>query len=80
VTNNSPSTRAVFKARHCQGGGVTWTAILYVLARRMSRVAPVFKATPQWNGDLFTLNGERRFGGARTSVMGPLAPCGIVET
>jgi hypothetical protein len=32
--HTSPQARALFEARHCQGGGVTWAAILEALARR----------------------------------------------
>ena len=32
--DNSPSTRGVFGSKHCQGGGVTWAAILDALVRR----------------------------------------------
>ena len=32
--NTSAKARALFEARHCQGGGVTWAAILGTLARR----------------------------------------------
>jgi len=32
--DNSAATQAVFDARRCQGGGVTWAALVNVLAKR----------------------------------------------
>jgi hypothetical protein len=61
VSNNSRQTSAVFAARHCQGGGVTWAPILGALARRQGSVAPVVDATPGWTGAVYTLNGRVRF-------------------
>jgi hypothetical protein len=58
---NSPQTRALFASRHCQGGGVTWAALLEVLARREGVVQPVLDATPGWTGSVNTLNGVMRF-------------------
>jgi hypothetical protein len=58
---NSAGTRAVFDARHCQEGGVTWGAILSVLAERRGRVEPVEEETPGWGGGVYTLNGQTRF-------------------
>ena len=57
--DNSPSTRALFDAKHCQGGGVTWAAILDVLLRRRGPSQPVEEATPGWTGDvrILTWNG-----------------------
>jgi hypothetical protein len=61
ATHNSRQTRAVFAARHCQGGGVTWAPILGALARRQGSVAPVRDQTPGWTGAVYTLNGGTRF-------------------
>lgn len=61
VGDNSPGTRAVFAARHCQGGGETWAAILYVLAARRGQVDPIEVATPGWTGAVYTFRGGTRF-------------------
>jgi len=58
-SGNSTSTTKLFEARHCQGGGVTWAAILEALARREGTVAPVTVPTPGWLGGVYTLNGSR---------------------
>jgi hypothetical protein len=58
VSANTPSTRAVFSQRHCQGGGVTWAGLLQVLARRMGRVVPLDdEQAPGWTGAVSTLGG-----------------------
>jgi hypothetical protein len=44
--DNSEQTRAVFGSRHCQGGGVTWAALLDVLARRRGHVEPIDEVAP----------------------------------
>lgn len=56
---NGASTRALFAARRCQGGGVTWAPLLQVLARRRGPGAPVpvEEPTPGWTGAVYTLNG-----------------------
>jgi hypothetical protein len=61
VADNSPGTRAVFEARHCQGGGETWGAILHVLAARRGRVDPIEFETPGWTGAVYALAGGSRF-------------------
>jgi hypothetical protein len=58
--STSVKARALFAARHCQGGGVTWAPILEALARRHVRVVPVDEPTPGWTGAVFT-NGKTRF-------------------
>jgi hypothetical protein len=57
---NSASTKLVFAARRCQGGGVTWAAILRTLAGRRGRLAPIATPTAGMTGDLMTLNGTSR--------------------
>jgi len=32
--DNSPSTNKVFEAKRCHGGGVTWAALVHVVAKR----------------------------------------------
>lgn len=55
--DNSPSTRAVFEAKHCQGGGVTWAAILRVLVHHRGTSKAVEVAIPAgWTGDVRTLS------------------------
>jgi len=61
VAANSPGTRAVFEKRKCQGGGVTWSAILYVLAARQGQVAAIEEPLADWTGGVYTLNGRARF-------------------
>src|SRR3954463_14675969 len=53
---NSPSTRALFEAKHCQGGGVTWAALLNVLVRRRGATRAVEQPTPDWTGDVQVLS------------------------
>ena len=55
--NNSATTTALFSARDCQGGGVTWAALLNVLTRRHGKVAPA-QAPPGagWTGDVQSLS------------------------
>ena len=62
--DNSPSTQALFDARHCQGGGVTWAAIVDVLLRRRGSSQPVEEVTPGWTGDVRVLSWK----GGRTRV------------
>jgi hypothetical protein len=52
---NSAVTRAVFDEKHCQGGGVTWAAIVRVLLQRRGRSEPVLEPTPGWSGYVYTL-------------------------
>ena len=52
---NSEATRAVFEEKHCQGGGVTWAAIVRVLLQRRGSSEPVLEPTPGWSGDVHTL-------------------------
>jgi len=61
VSDNSKGTEALFASRHCQGGGVTWGALLHVLAARMGRVEAVEDVTPGWTGGVYTMNGRTRF-------------------
>lgn len=56
ATDNSPSTRAVFEAKRCQGGGVTWAAILDALVRRRGTSEPIEDEVPGWTGDVRTLS------------------------
>ena len=55
AANNSPSAHAIFEARRCQGGGVTWAGLLNVLVRRRGPSTPVAKATPGWTGNVSSL-------------------------
>jgi hypothetical protein len=61
TAQNSPGTRAIFEARKCQGGGVTWGAILEVVAARQGRVTPIEEPLPGWTGSVSTLDGSTRF-------------------
>lgn len=54
--DDSPSTRALFEKKQCQGGGVTWAAILHVLLRRRGPSQAVEEATPGWTGDVRMLS------------------------
>jgi len=63
---NSPSTLTLFEAKRCQGGGVTWAAILNVLVRRRGSTRAVMEATPGWSGDVQILSG--RAGATRVSI------------
>jgi len=56
AANNSPSTRAVFEAKKCQGGGVTWAGLLNVLVQRRGSSRAVAEVTPGWTGDVRTLS------------------------
>lgn len=60
--NNSPAATVTFKARQCQAGGATWSAILQALARRRGRIEP---ADPElavgWAGGVQLLNGKTLF-------------------
>ena len=62
--DNSPSTQALFDTRHCQGGGVTWAAIVEVLLRRRGPSEAVEEVTPGWTGDVRVLSWK----GGRTRV------------
>lgn len=61
AARNSASTRSVFKARRCQGGGVTWAPILMALVARRGSIAPVLEPVPGMTGDVATLDGKERF-------------------
>lgn len=61
VGDNSPGTIAIFFARRCQAGGVTWAPLLDVLVRRRGSVAVVNDTAPGWTGGVYTLNGSTRF-------------------
>lgn len=61
AADNGPGTRALFEKRRCQGGGVTWSALLDVIAARQGRVAPIEEPLPGWTGAVYTLNGQARF-------------------
>lgn len=56
---NGASTRAVFSARHCQGGGVTWAPLLQALAKRRGPVTRIDERTPGWTGVVYALSGTR---------------------
>ena len=56
VGDNSPSTRRVFGAKRCQGGGVTWAAIIEVLVQRRGPSKAVETETPGWTGDVRALS------------------------
>lgn len=58
-SNNSASTKTVFSARHCQEGGVTWAAILHVLAARRGSLFAIEAETPGWGGAVYLLNGAQ---------------------
>jgi hypothetical protein len=58
AANNSPSARAIFEARRCQGGGVTWAGLLNVLVRRRGSSRAAAKATPGWTGNVSGLTTE----------------------
>lgn len=58
---NSASTRSVFAARHCQGGGVTWAPILAALVARRGVVVPVREPVPGMTGDVAVLDAKTRF-------------------
>jgi hypothetical protein len=51
----SKSTREVFERRACQGGGVTWAAIIGVLTRREG--TPELAAETGWTGDVKAMQG-----------------------
>jgi hypothetical protein len=57
ASDNSPGTKAVFAARNCQEGGVTWGAILHVLAARHGSLFEVEAEVPGWGGGVYMLNG-----------------------
>jgi len=59
--DNSAGTRAVFEARHCQGGGETWGGILEALAARRGRVDVVPDQVPGFTGAVYMLNSRARF-------------------
>jgi hypothetical protein len=47
VTANSAGTTQLFNARQCQGGGVTWAAILHRLAAHQGRVGEALIPPPR---------------------------------
>ena len=57
VGGNSEATTAVFQARGCQGGGVTWAALLNALARRHGKASIVEEPSTEWTGDVQLLDG-----------------------
>lgn len=61
AARNSASTRSVFAARKCQGGGVTWAPILGALVARRGVVTPVRRPVPGMTGDIATLDGKALF-------------------
>lgn len=61
TSRNSPSTRSVFAARHCQGGGVTWAPILGALVKRRGAVVPAPTSSSGMTGDVAILDGKIRF-------------------
>ncbi len=56
VRDNSLSTRNVLSAKRCQGGGVTWAAILGVLMQKRGPSKAIEAATPGWTGDVRALS------------------------
>ncbi|HLK90073.1 MAG TPA: hypothetical protein VKZ18_09265 [Polyangia bacterium] len=60
-SQNSPGTQKVFAARHCQGGGVTWDALLEVLAARQGVVESVDVPPAGWTGEVSILDGATLF-------------------
>lgn len=54
--DNSPSTRRVFRARQCQGGGVTWAAVMDVLLQKRGSGRRVEEPLPGWTGDVRALS------------------------
>ena len=44
---NSAGTTQLFKSRQCQGGGVTWSAILHRLAAHQGKVGGPLNPTPK---------------------------------
>lgn len=56
---NSPPTRAEFDTRQCQGGGVTWGALLRVLVDRRGRVTVPEAPSPGMTGEVLLLDGQR---------------------
>jgi hypothetical protein len=59
--DNSAGTRAAFEARHCQGGGETWSGILEALAQRRGRVEVVPDEVPGFTGAVYMLGSRARF-------------------
>lgn len=57
ASGNSALTRSLFEARHCQGGGVTWSALLRVVAGHLARLDPVLEPTPGWTGSVYKVDG-----------------------
>ncbi len=66
ASDSSSSTRAVFAAKHCQGGGVTWAGILGVLTKRRGTSRPIEEPTPGWTGDVRILSWDG--GAARIGI------------
>jgi hypothetical protein len=56
ANGNSPSTRKVFSAKRCQGGGVTWAAIMEALLQKRGPSKPVEEEMPGWTGDVRVLS------------------------
>jgi|GEM_PF-3420616 len=50
--DNSASTHQVFRAKRCQGGGVTWAAIMEALVRKRGPSKAVEAPAPGWTGDV----------------------------
>lgn len=63
---SSSSTRSLFEARRCQGGGVTWAAILNALVHRRGKTHAVEQPTPGWSGEVQLLSWKR--GTARFAI------------
>jgi hypothetical protein len=62
VGKNSATTTAVFEARQCQGGGVTWAGLLRVLVKRHGPSTVPDEPVPGWTGDV------RRLGATTFSI------------
>ncbi len=52
ASTNSSSTQAVFRAKKCQGGGVTWSGLLGVLVDRRGDSQSAGADTAGWTGDV----------------------------
>ena len=63
---SSPSTLSLFEAKRCQGGGVTWAAILNALVHRRGKTRAVEQPTPGWSGEVQLLSWKR--GTARFAI------------
>lgn len=60
-TSTSAGARAIFDERHCQGGGVTWAALIRTLVGRRGKVEPLEGPAPEFTGDVSMLDGRARF-------------------